>query len=116
MPFTFSCEDIDSVSLPVPHLNGTGKETLKAEYQAALDAVIKAVEAFHKTTFHQRDFYIFDDAANSKYYASQKVRYKISLMYRIIADYLSAHVSNVSDDKESAHWCLEALKQALDDK
>ena len=46
-----------STPLPVIHLNGTSRDTLVAEYQAALDAVQEAWTALTKVTVNGRDYY-----------------------------------------------------------
>ena len=43
--------------LPVIHLNGTSRETLVSEYQAALDAVREARAALARVTVNGRDYY-----------------------------------------------------------
>lgn len=113
MPFTFSGEDLDSLSFPVPHLNGTGKETLKEEYLNALDKLAEAIDAFYKTTFHQRDFYPIDDSACSKFYKAQALRDKMKMMYKVLADYLQAHVESLTDG-ENADWIVKSLKKDVE--
>jgi hypothetical protein len=44
-------------TIPILHLNGTGRTTLRDEYAAAYDALLKAREAFASTTCNGRDFY-----------------------------------------------------------
>ena len=111
MPFSFSTEDLDLLHLPVVHLNGTGKQNLSEEYTNALLKVADAIKAFNKTTFHQRDFYPIDPNS-TKYYEAQKLRWKMQMMLRIIADYLQAHVESFKQG-ESADWIIEALKKDL---
>jgi hypothetical protein len=44
-------------TIPTIHLNGTGKDTLTAEYYAAYKAIEAAVEALAAATSNCRDFY-----------------------------------------------------------
>lgn len=115
MPFSFSSEDLDLLHLPVVHLNGTGKNTLTEEYQLAFDKLKEAIEAFNKTTFHQRDFYVSDDAASSNYYSAQALRWKMQMIYKILADYLYAHTTSFKGDKDGVKYIIEDLKKILDD-
>lgn len=46
---------------PIIHLNGTGKETLEAEYETAWRAVKAARDAVGNITVHGRDYYVSDD-------------------------------------------------------
>ena len=44
-------------TIPTIHLNGTGKDTLTAEYYAAYKAIKTAVETLAAATSNCRDFY-----------------------------------------------------------
>jgi hypothetical protein len=44
-------------TIPTLHLNGTGRTTLRDEYAAAYDALLKARDAFAASTLNGRDFY-----------------------------------------------------------
>jgi hypothetical protein len=44
-------------TLPVIHLNGTGANSLQQEYRNARISLNQAIEKFHQTTCHPRDFY-----------------------------------------------------------
>jgi hypothetical protein len=46
---------------PIIHMNGTGKETLAADYKAAHQAVKAALEAVASITVHGRDYYVKTD-------------------------------------------------------
>lgn len=112
MAFNFSIEDLELLTYPVNHLNGTGKEKLKEEYLRAFTLLDQAMDAFYKTTFHQRDFYPIDDDACSKFYKARALRWKVQMMYRIIMDYLQAHVEHI-ENNETADWIMQSLKEDM---
>jgi uridylate kinase len=45
------------IVLPIVHSNGTGRDTLTTEYQAALDAAKEARKALVAVTVNGRDYY-----------------------------------------------------------
>ena len=54
------------MTFPLIHLNGTGRDTLVAEYNAAHDALEAFKAAFCATTHHGRDFYPLGEEAFTK--------------------------------------------------
>jgi hypothetical protein len=45
------------LTVPTVHLNGTGREGLRRQYQAAYLALAPAIEALRQATPHGRDYY-----------------------------------------------------------
>jgi hypothetical protein len=50
-----------SMTVPTVHLNGTGRESLRQQYQAAYLTLAPAIAALQQTTPHGRDYYPQDD-------------------------------------------------------
>lgn len=46
-----------TVQTPLIHLNGSGRENLAKQYEAALDAVRNAIDKMISVTPHMRDYY-----------------------------------------------------------
>lgn len=57
---------------PTLHLNGTSKKALVDEYEAAYDAVGRALEALRVVTVHGRDYYVQADYPTCLYRAQDE--------------------------------------------
>jgi hypothetical protein len=80
-------------TLPTIHLNGTGRETLLAEYHAAYRAVLAARDAFHATTCNGRDFYPQGPDAYSQ---ARTERDAVLNHFGAIQQYLEAHLIHLA--------------------
>lgn len=85
---------IPSYPLPVPHLNGTGRETLLREYREAHQALDAFAMALHRVTCHGRDYYLAGADALQEAKAS---RTKIFDLLDEIDSYLEDHIRHLSN-------------------
>lgn len=51
-----------TVAAPMIHLNGSGKETLRANWRDAYEALAASLEAVARTAPHMRDYYPMENA------------------------------------------------------
>ena len=80
---------------PQIHLNGTGRETLLAETEAARDSLMVAVKLFEDMTCHGRDFYILDDSL--AYEKAAAKRHEMGLHFVALAKYIDARFTHLLD-------------------
>ena len=83
-------------TIPTIHLNGTGYDTLYEEYNAAYDAVKKAIEAVHDTTCNGRDYYV---QGGSAYYRARDERQAAIDKLSKVKDYLAEVLVGIIDQK-----------------
>ena len=75
------------MTFPLIHLNGTGRDALITEYNAAHDALEAFKDAFCATTHHGRDFYPLGEEAFTK---ATKERMEIFRHMEAISLYIEA--------------------------
>lgn len=73
--------------VPTIHLNGTSRESLVADYEAALDAVRAALDALCATAPNGRDYY---PQGASAYGVAEQDHYVRLGHLRVVADELEA--------------------------
>lgn len=73
--------------LPTIHLNGTGRETLRATYDAAAERLQDFVDAWGRVEFNARDYYV---QGNEAFPAAQDERQAMALKIRELTAYLQA--------------------------
>lgn len=73
------------LTLPTIHLNGTSAKDLKAEYDAAADALVAFREAWQRITCNPRDYYVQGPDAYPK---ARDERDQIACHIVAIVDYL----------------------------
>ena len=76
------------LTLPLIHLNGTGRVTLCEGYDNSADALITFRDAFGKIEFNSRDYYPLGDDAWGK---ARDARDEINRKIREINEYITAH-------------------------
>ena len=76
------------LTLPTVHLNGTGGDTLLAEYDHAADKFGEFVAAWCAITHHPRDYYVQGEGA---FLAAQAERREIAALLCRVEEYLDAH-------------------------
>ena len=59
---------------PIVHFNGSGKKRLLENYEAAANAVQKAIDALQEAAPHGRDYYTIDDNAINEAIKDHKER------------------------------------------
>jgi hypothetical protein len=74
-------------TLPTVHINGTGAETLRAEYQALSKALQAAEDRLLAATCNGRDFY---PQGPDAYYSARFERSEMLAKLREIMDYAAA--------------------------
>jgi hypothetical protein len=94
-------------TLPVVHINGTGAETLRAEYEALFEALQAAEDRLLAATCNGRDFY---PQGRDAYYAARFERSEMLAKLREVMDY-----ANAWRDHASAH-CRQAISDDLADQ
>jgi hypothetical protein len=82
--------------IPTVHLNGTGYDTLYEEYNAAYDAVKKAIDAMYDTTCNGRDYYV---QGGSAYYRARDERQAAIDKLSKVKDYLAEVLVGIIDQK-----------------
>ena len=83
-------------AIPTVHLNGTGYETLHREYNAAYNAVKKAIHALQETTCNGRDYYV---QGGSAYYRARDERQAAIQKLADTRDYLAEILVGIMDQK-----------------
>ena len=83
-------------TIPTIHLNGTGYDTLYEEYNAAYDAVKKAIEVMYDTTCNGRDYYV---QGGSAYYRARDERQAAIDKLSKVKDYLAEVLVGIIDQK-----------------
>ena len=83
-------------TIPTIHLNGTGYDTLYEEYNAAYDAVKKAIDAMYDTTCNGRDYYV---QGGSAYYRARDERQAAIDKLSKVKDYLAEVLVGIIDQK-----------------
>jgi hypothetical protein len=94
-------------ALPTIHINGTGAETLRAEYQSLFEALQAAEARLLAATCNGRDFYPQGPGA---YYVARDERKRLLAKLWEIMDYAAAW-----HDHASAH-CRQAISDDLADQ
>lgn len=87
--------NLPSAYLPVVHLNGTGRQTLKDDYYKALESLDEFRKQFASIEFHARDYYVIND--DNAYNQAREVRNKVFTLIEDIESYLTDHVQHVMD-------------------
>jgi hypothetical protein len=86
-------------TLPTVHINGTGAETLRAEYRALSEALAVAEARLLAVTCNGRDFY---PQGPDAYYAARFERSEMLAKLREVMDYAAAW-----RDHASAHCRID---------
>ena len=94
-------------TLPTVHINGTGAETLRAEYEDLYEALQAAEAKLLEVTFNGRDFY---PQGFEAYLRARLERSEMLAKLREIMDYAAAW-----HDHASAH-CRQAISDDLADQ
>jgi hypothetical protein len=94
-------------TLPTIHINGTGAETLRAEYQSLSEALQAAEDRLLAATCNGRDFY---PQGTDAYCSARFERSEMLAKLREIMDY-----ANAWRDHASAH-CRQAISDDLADQ
>ena len=94
-------------TLPTVHINGTGAETLRAEYQALSKALQAAEDRLLAATCNGRDFY---PQGRDAYYAARFERDGMLAKLREVMDY-----ANAWRDHAISH-CRQAISDDLADQ
>lgn len=81
-------------TLPTIHLNGTGREMLLEDYDAAYRKLLKFRCAFRKIEFNARDYYVAEPDAWSKACGE---RQEMLTHINHLIDYLEAHLSHLAE-------------------
>jgi hypothetical protein len=76
------------LTLPLVHMNGTGKATLCDDYDAASEALRDFIDAWGKMEFNSRDYYPLGPDAWGK---ARDARDEINRKIRDIDEYIDAH-------------------------
>lgn len=86
---------VEPCPLPVLHLNGTGRATLLAQYQAAEEALDAFCVALARATLHPRDYYPHpeDDAFEQ----AQATRTQLYALCDELQGYLHDHIRHFSN-------------------
>ncbi len=82
------------LTLPTVHLNGTGKQTLLAEYENAFDKLREFCSAFQAATFHPRDYYVQGPDA---YNQAREQRLEVMQSLEKLYDYVETHVFHLHE-------------------
>lgn len=85
-------------SLPTIHMNGTGKETLEREYEAAAEALENFTQKFQSITCHPRDYYVQEDG-QANYQKAVNERREIFAKLREIDAYITEVRLHLHDQK-----------------
>jgi hypothetical protein len=80
-------------TLPVIHLNGTGRRSLAEEYEEAYSALVNAQSKLAEATCHPRDFYPLGDEAWSRAREEREIAQK---KLREVKEYLGNWVNHCS--------------------
>ncbi len=102
-PSAISC----MTTLPTLHINGTGAETLRAEYEALFEALAVAEARLLAATCNGRDFY---PQGPDAYYAARFERDGMLAKLREVIDYAAAW-----HDRAAVH-CRQAISNDLADQ
>lgn len=86
-------DHLDTCPLPVPHLNGTGRQTLLTEYENARAALDQFALALHKVTCHGRDYY---PAGADALTEAQHTRRQVFDLLDEIDSFLVDHIRHLS--------------------
>jgi hypothetical protein len=82
------------LTAPRVHLNGTGRSALERQYEAALEALSKAIDALGETSPNARDYYVIEPGAFS----------------RAMGEH-AARVRSLRDVQGQLYWLREALDE-----
>lgn len=83
-------------TIPTIHLNGTSYDTLYEEYNAAYDAVKKAIDVMYDVTVNGRDYYV---QGGSAYYRARDERQAAIDKLSKVKDYLAEVLVGIIDQK-----------------
>jgi hypothetical protein len=82
-----------SLTLPIVHINGTSRDTLRAKYLDAYHKLLEFREAFACIEFHARDYYVQGPAAFSQ---ARIERDRESQRLGDLMTYLEAHLIHLN--------------------
>jgi hypothetical protein len=80
--------------LPLVHMNGTGRDSLKRDYDAAAEAFREFLEAWRKVEFHPRDYYPMGPDAWAR---ALEARRAVNSRAKEIEEYLHRHRIHLYD-------------------
>jgi hypothetical protein len=83
--------------MPLIHLNGSGRERLLREYEAASETLSAFIESWRDVTFHPRDYYPLGDSAWDQARAD---RMEMSEKLSDIKNYIDTHLQSIFSDNE----------------
>lgn len=81
------------LTLPLVHLNGTGRDTLTKEYYAAYRSLKTSIEHFLDITCNARDYYPISDSAYTKARDHRDANFA---KLKEVLDYLEAHIEHLN--------------------
>lgn len=84
--------EVQVVTLPTIHLNGTGADTLQREYQALYEAVNAASDLLSAATCNARDFYPQTSQDPGAFKRAQDQREEMFRLLAQVSDYAEAWV------------------------
>ena len=77
------------VPLPTIHLNGTGRQTLLDDYNAAYHKLIEFRDAFRSIGFNARDYYVQSNTAFAEARQERDImEHKIGALMQYLEDHL----------------------------
>ena len=88
--------NLNLITLPIVHLNGTGETTLRREYADLYLALSKAEQALNELTFHPRDYYPLGVEAFAQ---AVEERRELALSLTRLRNYIHRHVHVLNKGK-----------------
>ena len=75
---------IKEYTMPCIHMNGSGKDSLRKQYNELFEAVSEAqIKLLFDTDFHQRDYYpLGDEAWDKAYQEREEVKKAMNTVYQ----------------------------------
>lgn len=98
------------MALPTIHLNGTGAQSLQAEYEAVRLAAESAIDALEKATCNGRDFYPQPDAAWEQARAERETAFA---MLQQVVDYAAMWEEKAADYLREKEARMSTLNRRL---
>jgi len=81
-------------TIPTIHLNGTGKDTLTAEYYAAYKAIKESINTLLDATLNSRDFY--PQGTDAFYKAREERQDALSKLHQVKA-YIEEMITGITE-------------------
>ena len=76
--------------MPCIHMNGSGENSLRRQYNELFEAVSEAqIKLLYDTDFHQRDYYpLGDEAWDKAYQEREEVKEAMSKVYQYVKQHM----------------------------